>query len=48
MLILLSRRDVAQNITEFVFGVCATSLPKAEPGGHIAIKMPDGAVVSIL
>jgi phthalate 4,5-dioxygenase reductase subunit len=41
---LLSRRDLAHDITEFVFGGDAISLPEAEPGGHIAIKMPDGAM----
>ncbi len=41
---LLSRRDVAQDIAEFVFGNSPGPLPAAEPGGHIAIETPSGAM----
>lgn len=45
MLTLMSRRDVAQEITEFTFEASGASvLPAADAGGHIAIETPGGAV----
>ncbi|MEO9697498.1 MAG: PDR/VanB family oxidoreductase [Tateyamaria sp.] len=45
MLTLMSRRDVAQDITEFTFEASGASvLPAADAGGHVAIETPGGAV----